>query len=108
MATSMLTPPLDLAKSSPSCKSPPDGHPYLFSDIAHSKAFLSNLSNLRQHEEFCDMTLVVGNTSITTHKVVLASCSPYFRAMFTGIVLSKIMINNYFHYHFSKEQALES
>jgi hypothetical protein len=62
-----------------------DNHPYLFTDIAHSKDFISNLYILRQHEEFCDMVLMVGNTSITTHKVVLASNSPYFRAMFTGI-----------------------
>ncbi|XP_031574419.1 kelch-like protein diablo [Actinia tenebrosa] len=64
-----------------------DGHPFLFTDIAHSRDFVNNLCLLRQHEEFCDMVLMVGNKSITTHKVVLASNSPYFRAMFTGGLL---------------------
>ena len=82
MATAVMhTPPLDFAKT------PQDSQPYLFSDVAHGKTFLSNLCILRQHEEFCDIVLVVGNTSITTHKVVLASCSPYFRAMFTGTII---------------------
>lgn len=90
-ATLMASPPLDLAKNSPKAKNPPDGQPYLFSDVAHSQSFLGNLSILRQHEEFCDMVLVVGNTSITTHKVVLASCSPYFRAMFTGTLRLKCL-----------------
>lgn len=62
-----------------------DGHPFLFTDVAHSRDFVNNLFVLRQHEEFCDMVLVVGNKSITAHKVVLASNSPYFRAMFTGM-----------------------
>lgn len=84
MASAIQSPPLDLAKVSPRSKSPPECHPYLYSDVAHSKDFLDNLSSLRENEEFCDMVLVVGNTNISTHKVVLASCSPYFKAMFSG------------------------
>uniref|UniRef100_A0A4W5NSA7 Kelch like family member 3 n=1 Tax=Hucho hucho TaxID=62062 RepID=A0A4W5NSA7_9TELE len=32
----------------------------------------------------CDVLLVAGNVEVTAHKLVLASCSPYFCAMFTG------------------------
>lgn len=33
---------------------------------------------------FCDVTLVAENMEIPAHKMVLASCSPYFYAMFSG------------------------
>ena len=63
------------SSSSPAC---------MFTDVAHSKDFISAVKFLRQNEDFCDIVLQVGAASITAHKVVLAACSPYFRAMFTG------------------------
>lgn len=32
----------------------------------------------------CDVQLLAGNVKVAAHRVVLASCSPYFCAMFTG------------------------
>ena len=57
---------------------------YSFNDVAHSRDLLSSLRFLRQTEDLCDVVLQVGCRSISSHKVVLAASSPYFRAMFTG------------------------
>lgn len=37
----------------------------------------------------CDVTLVADGVEIPAHKMVLASCSPYFYAMFTSFTESK-------------------
>ncbi|KFO76428.1 Kelch-like 28, partial [Cuculus canorus] len=47
------------------------------------------LNLLRQHHELCDIILRVGDVKIHAHKVVLASISPYFQAMFTGNLSEK-------------------
>ncbi|PKU32784.1 hypothetical protein llap_16913 [Limosa lapponica baueri] len=39
---------------------------------------------MRQRGLLCDIVLHVGTKEIKAHKVVLASCSPYFHAMFTS------------------------
>ena len=39
---------------------------------------------IRKHHELCDVMITVGARKIYAHKVILAACSPYFRAMFTG------------------------
>ena len=42
-----------------------------------------NMDRLRRENQLCDVTIVVGTTRILAHKVVLASSSAYFEAMFT-------------------------
>ena len=48
-----------------------------------SKAF-QVMNALRQQNQLCDVVLKAANTEIRAHRVVLASSSPYFFAMFTG------------------------
>lgn len=50
----------------------------------HLKEAFITMNNLRNHQELCDVVLCVGNTEIHAHRLVLASCSPYFYAMFTN------------------------
>ncbi|KAE9553143.1 hypothetical protein FO519_003660 [Halicephalobus sp. NKZ332] len=45
---------------------------------------LQNLNNLRISEALCDVILVVEKIRIPAHRFWLASCSNYFRAMFTN------------------------
>lgn len=44
-------------------------------------------NQLFQEEKLCDVGLQVGDQEIKCHRVVLASCSPYFRGMFTNSML---------------------
>ena len=50
---------------------------------AYSDELLRGLNELRQKRHLCDVVLRVGKSEMYAHKVVLASCSPYFKAMFT-------------------------
>ncbi|XP_029426946.1 kelch-like protein 2 isoform X2 [Rhinatrema bivittatum] len=42
------------------------------------------MNELRSRSLLCDVTIVAEDVEIEAHKVVLAACSPYFHAMFTG------------------------
>lgn len=50
----------------------------------HPKLTFNELNLIRKRQELCDVVLNVGSKKIYAHKVILAACSPYFRAMFTG------------------------
>ena len=50
----------------------------------HARSTLTELNLIRKHHELCDVVITVGARKIFAHKVILAACSPYFRAMFTG------------------------
>lgn len=52
----------------------------------HTEEAFSCMKTMRSKGELCDVNLVVGESQrrISAHRVVLASCSPYFQAMFTG------------------------
>lgn len=45
------------------------------------------MNDLRKRKELCDVVLCVGDLEIYAHKVVIASFSPYFYAMFTNDVV---------------------
>ncbi|XP_073227282.1 kelch-like ECH-associated protein 1 [Porites lutea] len=53
----------------------------------HMKLTFSIMNDLRKRKELCDVVLCVGQREINAHKVVLASFSPYFYAMFTNDVI---------------------
>ncbi|XP_059377273.1 kelch-like protein 3 [Carassius carassius] len=59
----------------------PDLHS--FSHTHMRKAFRL-MNDLRSRRMLCDVLLVAGEVEVPAHRVVLASCSPYFCAMFTG------------------------
>ena len=48
----------------------------------HAGEMLHNLNDMRLMNEFCDVRLVAGNTNFDAHRIVLAACSPYFKALF--------------------------
>ena len=61
-----------------------DGDEFNFVESSHAIHVLNGLDGLRQSRTFCDVTLCVGDNEFACHKIVLASFSPYFNAMFSG------------------------
>ncbi|XP_037937944.1 kelch-like protein 26 [Teleopsis dalmanni] len=65
--------------------------------VQQAEVLQSGLYALRSNDQLCDITLVVEGRSFKAHRVVLAACSDYFRAMFTDAVLearqSKVQIH---------------
>lgn len=55
----------------------------------HTQKAFETMNILRKQNLLCDVTLVAGATEVSAHKTVLASCSPYFYAMFTGFTESR-------------------
>ena len=46
---------------------------------------MNTLKNIvYQDKELCDVTLATETKSYSAHKLVLAACSPYFRALFAS------------------------
>uniref|UniRef100_A0A2K6M0J1 Kelch like family member 2 n=1 Tax=Rhinopithecus bieti TaxID=61621 RepID=A0A2K6M0J1_RHIBE len=50
----------------------------------HMKKAFKVMNELRSQSLLCDVTIVAEDMEISAHRVVLAACSPYFHAMFTG------------------------
>ncbi|XP_074647308.1 kelch-like protein 3 [Tubulanus polymorphus] len=66
-------PEAELEESRPTYKNP-----------LHTEKAFDVLNVLRRHHQLCDVVLVADSVEIPAHKAVLAACSPYFYAMFTG------------------------
>lgn len=56
----------------------------VYTSERHPRHSLEAMNSLRKNRELCDVVLLVDGREIYTHRVVLAACSAYFRAMFTG------------------------
>ncbi|CAB1336834.1 unnamed protein product, partial [Coregonus sp. 'balchen'] len=61
-----------------------DGHSISHNSKRHYHDSFVSMNRMRQRNLLCDIVLHVSNKEIKAHKVVLASCSPYFHAMFTN------------------------
>ena len=57
------------------------------SSQAYAMGMLKGLEEIWKTEKLCDVTLVVDGDIFHVHRVVLASVSQYFMAMFTGGIL---------------------
>ncbi|XP_038050674.1 kelch-like protein 28 [Patiria miniata] len=55
-----------------------------YTDSNLSNTLLAGLNQLRHERQLTDVTLEVGQEKFSCHRSVLAACSPYFKAMFTG------------------------
>ena len=71
---------------------------YKFVEVSHPAQILTGLHHLKQSQQFCDVTICAGGQEFSCHRIVLASFSPYFNAMFTGNLAestqSKVTIND--------------
>ncbi|KAG7467236.1 hypothetical protein MATL_G00151250 [Megalops atlanticus] len=58
----------------------------LFNSTEHGSAILQGFECFRSDEALCDVTLVPGDSdeAFPVHRVIMASSSDYFKAMFTG------------------------
>nr|XP_058160689.1 kelch-like protein 17 isoform X3 [Dasypus novemcinctus] len=61
-----------------------EGHSVAHNSKRHYHDAFVAMSRMRQRGVLCDIVLHVAAKEIRAHKVVLASCSPYFHAMFTN------------------------
>eukprot|EP00058_Branchiostoma_floridae_P006621 XP_002592109.1 hypothetical protein BRAFLDRAFT_84978 [Branchiostoma floridae] len=57
---------------------------FLVTNDDYPKRVLHGLNDLRERAELTDVVLDVEGRSFPCHRTVLASCSPYFRSMFTS------------------------
>uniref|UniRef100_A0A8C5D4N4 Kelch-like protein 20 n=1 Tax=Gouania willdenowi TaxID=441366 RepID=A0A8C5D4N4_GOUWI len=63
---------------------------YMFLENRHPGTVLRGLNSLRLNNAFCDVTLCCGGQEFPCHRIVLASFSSYFQAMFsTDLIESK-------------------
>ncbi|PAV80565.1 hypothetical protein WR25_19109 isoform A [Diploscapter pachys] len=55
----------------------------------HGMFLTTQLCSIRDNEMLCDVTLVANGAKIQAHRLVLAACSSYFRAMFTNEMIER-------------------
>ncbi|KAJ8413706.1 hypothetical protein AAFF_G00082130 [Aldrovandia affinis] len=60
-----------------------DSEDYVFVEARHSNKVLEGLNSLRLNNAFCDVILCCGGQEFPCHRIVLASFSSYFQAMFS-------------------------
>ncbi|XP_059474437.1 kelch-like protein 17 isoform X2 [Neocloeon triangulifer] len=78
-----LPPPISPA---PSAEHLPD---FFHHNPEHCAASFAAISKMRQNAQLCDVALIIGDEVVHAHKVILASISPYFHAMFNDDLAEK-------------------
>ena len=59
--------------------------PYLtYRPDRHTSEAFTRFSEMRSKKKLCDVVIKVGTLTLHAHRVILAACSPYFSAMFSG------------------------
>ncbi|CAK6964753.1 kelch-like protein 20 [Scomber scombrus] len=71
------------AVAAPAAPAPLSSEDYLFAEPRHPNTVLQGLNSLRLNNAFCDVTLCCGGQEFPCHRIVLASFSSYFQAMFS-------------------------
>ncbi|XP_066546874.1 kelch-like protein 17 isoform X1 [Amia ocellicauda] len=84
-----------------------DGHSISHNSKRHYHDSFVSMNRMRQRGLLCDIVLHVGSKEIKAHKVVLASCSPYFHAMFTSQLMWCLSLLSPSPLHISLEQCLD-
>lgn len=64
-------------------------HKLPYRNPQHFPRAFDNLNLMRRQSQLCDVVLVADSMEVPAHKMVLASCSPYFHAMFTSFEESR-------------------
>ena len=64
----------------------PEEKPFIppYRNADHCAKAFQTMNSLRLQNILCDVIIKTGSVEFPAHKVVLASCSAYFYAMFTG------------------------
>lgn len=70
----------------------------------YQSSITSAFENLRDDEDFVDVTLACDGRSLKAHRVVLSACSPYFRELLKVIFFLKFEIH--FLYYFDRNAKL--
>ncbi|KAH8413212.1 hypothetical protein KR009_008846 [Drosophila setifemur] len=60
-----------------------------YSNEQHTARSFDQMNEMRKQKQLCDVILVADDVEIHAHRMVLASCSPYFYAMFTSFEESR-------------------
>jgi len=58
----------------------------------YQSSITSAFENLRDDEDFVDVTLACDGKSLKAHRVVLSACSPYFRELLKVRIVKLIML----------------
>ncbi|XP_071447605.1 kelch-like protein 17 [Hetaerina americana] len=70
---------------------PPPIHSHFFHrNPDHSSVSFAAINRMRLNSQLCDIVLKIGGEEIRAHRVVLASVSPYFYAMFNDDMAEKL------------------